>query len=107
MYLQILNSFIKPHMFKMEPSFHQFERVLTTDQKELLLDELLTAEDCKFLRSIALPFSKKPTKLDLSSFTKEDIHGYGIVFKVLSGMNLNSFYPSLIHPISFFFFLKV
>jgi len=61
-----------------------FERVLTTDQKELFLDELLTAEDCKFLKSIALPFSKNSPKLDLSSFTKEDIHGYGIVFKVLS-----------------------
>ena len=82
--MQILKSFIKPHMFQ------QFERVLTTDQKELFLDELLTAEDCKFLKSIAIPFSKNSPKLDMSSFTKEDIHGYGIVFKVLSGMNLNS-----------------
>ena len=35
----------------------------------------------------------------MSSFTKEDIQGYGIVFKVLSGMNLSSIQPSLIHPI--------
>ena len=34
----------------------------------------------------------------MSSFTKEDIQGYGIVFKVLSGMDLNSIQPSLIYP---------
>ena len=77
-------------MLKRRHLFQQFERVLTTDQKELLLDEPLTSEDCNFLKSIALPFSKNSTKLDLSSFTKEDIQGYGIVFKVLSGMNLIS-----------------
>ena len=65
-----------------------------------MLDELLTAQDCRFLKSIALPFAKNSSRLDLSSFTKEDILGYGIVFKVLSGKNLSSFYPSII-PLHF------
>ena len=85
-------------MLKRRHVFKQFERALTTDQKELSLDEPLTSEDCRFLKSIALPFSRNSTRLDLSSFTKEDIQGYGIVFKVLSGMNLSSGYSSLIHP---------
>ena len=78
------------NLLKREHLFQQFERALTTDQKELLLDEPLTSEDCRFLKSIALPFSRNSTRLDLSSFTKEDIQGYGIVFKVLSGMDLSA-----------------
>ena len=94
-----INLFIKPDILKQRFLFQQFERALTTDQKELLLDEPLTSKDCRFLKSIALPFSKNSSRLDLSFFTMEDIHGYGIVFKVLSGMKLSSFYPSLIHLI--------
>jgi len=61
-----------------------FERALTTGQNVLLLDEPLTSKDCRFLKSINLPSSRNSTRLDLSSFSKEDIQGYGIVFKVLS-----------------------
>ena len=86
------------YLLKRGHLFQQFEQALITDQKELLLDEPLTSEDCRFLKSIALPFSRNSTRLDLSSFTKEDIQGYGIVFKVLSGMDLSSIQPSLIHP---------
>lgn len=85
-----IDSFIKQHVFQ------QFEQALTTDQNELLLDEPLTSEDCRFLESISLPSTEKSTMLDLGSFTKKDIQGYRIVFKVLHGMNNIS--PTPIYP---------
>ncbi|KAL9985264.1 hypothetical protein ACROYT_G007644 [Oculina patagonica] len=60
-----------------------FEQALTTGQNELLLDEPLTSEDCRFLKSISLPGTKNSTMLDLTTFTKKAIQGYGIVFKNL------------------------
>lgn len=86
-------------MLKRIHIFQQFERALTTDQNVLLLDEPLTSKDCRFLKSINLTSSKNSTRLDLSSFSKEDIQGYGIVFKVLSGMTLSSVFFSSIHHI--------
>lgn len=75
--------------------FHQFEQALTTDQNELLLDEPLTSNDWRFLKGISLHCAKKSTILDLTSFTKKDIQGYGIIFKLLHGMNINPIYSSL------------
>ncbi|KAL9985268.1 hypothetical protein ACROYT_G007648 [Oculina patagonica] len=60
-----------------------FQQALTTGQNELLLDEPLTSEDCRFLKSISLPCTKNSTMLDLTTFTEKEIQGYGIVFKNL------------------------
>ena len=40
-------------------------------------------KDCKFLRSIFVSSLPNQTVLDLSSKCKDEIQGYGIVFKVL------------------------
>jgi len=50
-----------------------------------MIEEPLTREDCKFLRSIFVPSLPNQTILDLRSLSKEDIQGYGIVLKVLDG----------------------
>lgn len=65
--------------------FRQFEEALMTDQNKLMLDDPLTSEDCRFLRSAYLPCATNTTMLDLTSLSKEDIQAYGIVFKVLNG----------------------
>ncbi|XP_078357190.1 uncharacterized protein LOC144642066 [Oculina patagonica] len=63
-----------------------FEEALMTDQNKLMLDDPLTSEDCRFLRSAYLPCATNTTMLDLTSLSKEDIQAYGIVFKVLNDL---------------------
>ncbi|KAL9976607.1 hypothetical protein ACROYT_G013928 [Oculina patagonica] len=63
--------------------FQQFERALSTDQDKLTIDEPLTPKDCRFLKQAYFSCNEDSTMLDLTDFTKDDIQGYGVVFKRL------------------------
>ena len=56
-----------------------------SDNQKLSLDEPLTNDDCKFLKSIFVVSYAGQKTLDLTCLTKEQIQGYGIAFKVLDG----------------------
>ena len=56
-----------------------------SENQKLSLDEPLTKDDCKFLKSIFVVSYPDQMTLDLTCLTKEQIQGYGIAFKVLDG----------------------
>lgn len=61
-----------------------FETALTTEQKEIQMKEPITSDDVTFLSSVvSVPYIEGSTKLDLSDLEKKQIHGFGIIFKVL------------------------
>ncbi|KAL9985267.1 hypothetical protein ACROYT_G007647 [Oculina patagonica] len=66
---------------------HWFERALSTDQDKLTIDEPLTPEDCRFLRQAYFSCDEDSNMLDLTDLTKDDIQGYGIVFKRLDDLS--------------------
>ena len=71
----------------------QFETALTTEQKEIQMKEPITSDDVTFLSSVvSVPYIEGSTKLDLSDLEKKQIHGFGIIFKVLHGKNASLFF---------------
>lgn len=68
--------------------FQQFERSLSTDDEKLTLDEPLTSEDCTFLRQAYFSCNQDSVSLELTGLTKNDLQGFGIVFKALDGKNV-------------------
>ena len=51
------------------------------------LTEALTEGDRKFLRNVFVPERPNQTAVDLSAFPDEEIQGYAIVLKFISGRN--------------------
>ena len=70
----------------------QFEQILTSDKKQLLLEKPLTKEDCDFFNKLGIPARPKQLILRLASAQRDVIQEYGILFKLLNGkmqMKLN------------------
>lgn len=65
-----------------------FETALKNDQTKFLIKQPITRADCEFLRIAAyLSCSVGANTLDLGALTKDDIHGYAFVFRILSGLS--------------------
>lgn len=61
-----------------------FETALTTEEKIIQIKEPITSDDSVFLSGVvSLPYSEGSTILDLTVLEKKQVHGYGIIFKVL------------------------
>lgn len=65
---------------------------MAKNEPQFPLDEPLTTDDCRFLRSIFVPSSPNDKVINLSALiddddgSKDDIQGYGFVLKVLNDL---------------------
>lgn len=65
-----------------------FEKALKTDETRILVESPITSADCEFLRITAyVSCSVGSSTLNLSALTKDDIHGYAVVFRNLSDLS--------------------
>ena len=63
----------------------QFENLLADDKKKILLDEPLTSNDYTFLQSLNVAALPDQHSFDFTKLEKGEIHGYGLILKLLDG----------------------
>ena len=67
----------------------QFEQILTTDEKQILIKRPLTKGGCEFLNKVGITARPKQLMLRVASAKKDLVQEYGILLKLLSGKKQN------------------
>ena len=61
--------------------------MLTADKMKIFLNELLTSNDCRFLRSLYVAALPDQDTLDFTKKKRAEIHRFGFILKLIDGEN--------------------